>query len=204
MRVLVIRHAEQELPCAPAPEDPPLSRMGQQQAQRLAHALRGRHLGLVVSSNMIRARDTARAIASCLRVPHVVEAALAEIGLGHLAPWGAAEQVEWNRITASWAAGDLTRGCRGGENLTDVIARVSPLVPRLLSQADGRDFALVGHAVVNGVILSVLCPSLRSQLGKDLGQSHTGIWELAGEGTEFRVLRRDDTRHLGEYVRRAP
>ena len=201
MRLLVIRHADQEFPCAPAFEDPPLTTAGHRQAQRLARALRGHALSRVVSSNMVRALQTARPVASALRVPLVVEPRLAEISMGELAPWGTAEQAEWDRITACWAAGDLTCGCPGSESLADVMERVSPVVTRLLAQAGGRDFVIVGHAVVNGVILSVLCPSLRSMLGKNVGHSHTGIWELEGEGTRFRVLRRDDTQHL-ELVRR--
>lgn len=84
MRLLVIRHAEQELPRAPAFEDPPLSTVGRRQARRLAYALRERILSRVVSSNMVRALQTARPIASSLRVPLVAEPQLAEISMGDL------------------------------------------------------------------------------------------------------------------------
>jgi broad specificity phosphatase PhoE len=196
MRLLVIRHAEQEFPRAPAFEDPPLSATGRRQARRLAYALRERILSRVVSSNMVRALETARPIVSSLRVPLVVEPQLAEISMGDLAAWSAAEQPEWDRLTACWAEGDLACACPGGESLADVIERVGPVATRLVAEADGHDFAIIAHAVVNGVVLSMLCPALRPMLGKDIGHSHTGIWELVGKGDNFEVMRRNDTGHL--------
>lgn len=196
MRLLVIRHAAQGPPCAPDFEDSPLTAAGHEQAQRLARALRRYPLGRVVSSDMARALQTARPIASLLQVPLVIEPRLAEVALGELASWHTAAQAEWDRITARWSIGELTCACPGGESLADVVSRVGPVVTRLVAEARGADFAIVAHAVVNGVMLCTLCPSLRHLLGKDIGHSHTGIWELAGRAHAFAVRRRNDTSHL--------
>ena len=47
--------------------------------------------------------------------------------------------------------------------------------------------------------LSRLAPTY----GAHLSFSHTGIWELAGEGAGFTVRRRDDTAHLESATRRS-
>ena len=193
MRVLVIRHAE------PEPrwdQDPRLSAAGRRQAACLSRALGGEKLDRVVSSAMRRAMETAELLAATLEVPLITEPDLIEIGMGELAPWGPREQAEWELTTERWERGDFTAGPRGGESLIEVINRVEPVVRRLAAEPCEHGIAIVGHAVVNGVILSSLCPELRPTLGRDLGHGYTGVWELEGEGQAFRVARRNDTGHL--------
>jgi probable phosphoglycerate mutase len=198
MRILVIRHAEPAPASPPLLEDPPLSRAGQAQAARLADSLRGRMLDRVVCSSMQRAVETAAPVARTLGVPLVIEPALVEIAVGDLAPWGPEEQAEWTAITARWQRGDFDAPCPDGESLAEVIARVRPAIGRLAADPAQHGFALVAHAVVNGVVLSTLCRELGAALGHDLGHSHTGVWELESRGSGFAIVRRDDTSHLGE------
>jgi len=196
MRVLLIRHAEPDPPSPPQLEDPRLSEAGRAQAACLARAMRETRLDCVVSSTMRRAVETAEPLARALDIPLVTEPALVEIAMGDLAAWGPAEQERWSGITANWHRGQLEARCPGGESLSDVTRRVAPVISRLVHAQWDCGFALLAHAVVNGVILSMLSPSLRPALGTDLGHRHTGIWELEGSGLEFRVVRRDDTSHL--------
>ena len=196
MRVLVIRHAEQVLPFPLSPEDPPLSPIGHIQATQLAVSLRAYKLDRVVCSSMQRAMATARPLAQVLDAPLVRESDLVEIAMGALAPWGPDEQREWASITARWQVGEFDAACPGGESLKDVIMRVRPVVTRLVADSCDCGFALVAHAVVNGVVLSTLCRDLRSALGVDLGHSHASVWELEGHGLDFRVVRRNDVSHL--------
>ena len=197
MRLLVIRHAEPELLSGACPDhERPLDATGRQQAARLADALRGHTLDRVVSSNMRRAVETAAPLADVFGVALLSEPALAEIDMGRLAPWGPDEWKEWESVTARWSAGDLATPCPGGESLSDVVIRVEPALDRLLADPRWHGLAIVAHAVVNGVVLSLLCPELRSKLGQNLGHSHAGVWELQGEGRSFRVVRWNDVSHL--------
>jgi broad specificity phosphatase PhoE len=198
MHILVIRHAEPAPPTPPLLEDPPLSLAGQAQAARLADSLPARMLDRVVCSSMQRAVGTAEPVAQRLDVPLLIEPALAETAVGALAPWGPEEQAEWAAVTARWRRGDFAASCPGGESLAEVIARVRPAIRRLAADPSEHGFALVAHAVVNGVVLSTLCRELGPALGHDLGHSHTGVWELESRGSGFAVVRRDDTSHLGE------
>jgi len=198
MRILVIRHAEAVPPALPLLEDPPLSLAGRAQAARLVGFLRRRKLDRVVCSPMRRAVETATPAAKALGVPLVLEPDLVEIAMGALAPWGPEEQAEWAAITVCWQNGEFDVSCPGGESLEEVIARVSSAITRLVADTCEHGFALVAHAVVNGVVLSTLCQDLRPALGRDLGHRHTGVWELEGVGAGFTVVSRDDTRHLEE------
>ncbi len=74
------------------------------------------------------------------------------------------------------------------------------MVRRLLAEPCEHGFAIVAHAAVNTVIVGLLCPELRPGFGAGIKHSYTGVWELEGEGTEFRVLRRNDTSHLGHNL----
>lgn len=193
MRLLIIRHAEPELASGP---DPPLTPRGREQAASLACALRGLQLDRVISSTMRRAVETAQPIAQALGVPFTRESALVEMDFGILWPWGQDEQEAWSRITARWHAGDYAACCPQGESLRDVLDRVQPLTAQLLAEPWRHGVAIVAHATVNGVLLPLLCPELRSRLGQYLGHSYTGIWELEGDPGDLRVIRRNDTAHL--------
>jgi broad specificity phosphatase PhoE len=195
MRLLLIRHAEPD----PSPDwrgDPPLNATGRAQAEHLAEALRDSALDRVVCSALQRAVETARPLAAAVGAPLVVEPELKEIEMGTLWRWGPEQQREWGRVVAQWGAGRTDVRLPEGESLDEVAVRVRPVVARHVADGGGGDIAIVAHGVVNNVILTTLCPELLSSLGKDLGISHTGIWELEGSGSTFHTLRRNDTRHL--------
>ncbi|MFB3879840.1 MAG: histidine phosphatase family protein [Armatimonadota bacterium] len=191
MRLLVIRHAEPELMSGP---DPPLTARGREQAVRLADALRGTMLERVVCSTMHRAVQTAEPLAKALGVPLSQEPALVEIDLGTL--WHPSQQQAWDEICARWRAGDHAARCPQGESLFDVVTRVQPVAARLLAEPCCRSIAVIAHAVVNGVLLPLLCPELRPKLGHYLNHSYAGVWELEGDSAALRVVRQDDTSHL--------
>ena len=195
MRLLIIRHAEPEFGWG---EDPPLTATGRQQAACLARAVRGADLDRVVASTMRRAVETATPLAASLGLPLITEPDLVEIGMGELGPWGPREQAEWEQVTARWHQGDFSTGPRGGEALASVIARVVPVARRLVADHCEHGLAIVAHGVVNGVIIPTLCPELRPELGRYLPHDHAGVWELEGDGSGFRVVRRNDIAHLAD------
>lgn len=197
MRLFVIRHATPEPGSAAVPDgERVLSALGREEAARLARAVAGERLDRVISSTMRRAVETAQPVAEALGLPLILEPELAEIDIGALSAWGPDEEAEWERVAACWAGGDLEERCPGGESLSDVAARVEPAISRLLATRWRHGIAVVAHSVVNGVVVSTLCPELEAPLGHDLGHSCAGIWELEGEGREFRLVRRDDVSHL--------
>jgi len=198
MRLFMIRHAEPEpLSDACPDEKRGLSPLGREQAGRLPVAFAGVALDGVISSTMARAAETAAPLVEALGLPLRREPKLSEIDLGSLMPWGPPERAQWDEVTACWASGDLSLPCPDGESLTDVMARVEPVVERLLGESWPQGLAIVGHAVVNSIVLWALCPELASTVGQNLGHSHAGVWEIEGDGRSFRVVRRNDVSHLG-------
>jgi len=196
MRLLIIRHAEPKPFNTLDLLDPPLSEGGRRQATRLACALRHYALDRVICSTMLRSRETAEPLAEALSVPLLEEPDLVEIHIGKLYFWGEAEQEAWRRITSSWQAGELNTRCPEGESFAEMQARVVPVIHRLVATDWQQGFALIGHGVVNGVILATLCPELRNAFWQDLGHHHAGVWELEGQGLQFTLLRQNDISHL--------
>ncbi len=195
MRLLLIRHAEPN-PHLDWGGDPPLSATGRAQAACLAEALRDSALDRVLCSAMQRSAETARPLAAAVGAPLVVEPELREIEMGRLWRWGPEEQREWEQIVAEWREGRTHVCLPEGESLDEVAVRVRPVVARHVADREAGDIAIVAHGVVNNVILTMLRPDLLSALGRDLPIDYAGIWELEGSGSAFRVLRRNDTRHL--------
>jgi broad specificity phosphatase PhoE len=100
---------------------------------------------LVVSSDLIRAVDTATAVqGNRQRLPHM--AALREIHFGEweLRSWKEIDAIDPTRIRAYWETpGDTTPP--GGESWNQVCARVNDAVDELITNHAGRDLVIVGH-----------------------------------------------------------
>ncbi|MCS6835153.1 MAG: histidine phosphatase family protein [Anaerolineae bacterium] len=84
-RVLLVRHGETDYNTTGRWQgqlDTPLNLLGRQQAEKVALALRNVPLSLIVSSDLSRAADTARAIAAHHGLTPVLDARWREIHLG--------------------------------------------------------------------------------------------------------------------------
>jgi len=84
-RVLLVRHGETDYNATGRWQgqlDTPLNAAGRQQADKVAQALRGVPLSLIVSSDLSRAADTAQAIATHHRLSPLLDARWREIHLG--------------------------------------------------------------------------------------------------------------------------
>ncbi len=110
----------------------------------------------VISSDLIRARDTADAIAGPrLRLPH--DSDLREIHFGDWELQGFDTIEEQDHLRAFWEKpGDICPP--GGESWHDVSGRVDRAVTRLLAQHKGSDLIVVAHM---GAILTQLQKALR-------------------------------------------
>lgn len=84
-RVLLVRHGETDYNVTGRWQgqlNTPLNALGRQQADKVAQALRGVQLNLIVSSDLVRAVDTARAIAAHHGLSPLLDARWREIHLG--------------------------------------------------------------------------------------------------------------------------
>lgn len=175
--------------------DPPLSDLGEAQVALLAERLRPEQFDFAVSSDLIRAEQTAAAI----RPGAVLDRDWREF---HFGAW---EGLTWEEISARHPAeaAVFQRNVRevappGGETFADVVVRV------------GRALARVLHAVPHGgrvLIVTHTGPlhALRHVLLRNLADqdfrahfSPAGVTRYRMEGEHVEVLTLDDRSHLPE------
>jgi broad specificity phosphatase PhoE len=125
--------------------DPPLSELGRAQAEALAEALAGAGIALLASSDLERARETARIVAARLGLEPVLDPALREHDVGAWSGLTHAQiEARWPEELARFRAGDLALAPGGGESRLVLRARVRDALERLEARAAGP-LALVSH-----------------------------------------------------------
>ncbi len=152
----LIRHGATEINLADPPRlqgrmlDAPLADIGERQAECTGRLLSSVAVQRVLTSPMLRARQTSERIAAPHGLePEIVEE-LVEVDVG---VW---EGLPWDVIARDYPESqrrfleDAGRyGYEGGENLQSVQARVVPVFTRLLAENRGRRIVVVAHNVVN-------------------------------------------------------
>jgi len=122
--------------------DPPLDGLGERQAAAVATALGDLHEPRVVTSPLIRARATARALQEGLGAPVTVDARWIELDYGE---WDGRPLVDV--APATWQAWRADVGFRppGGETLAELGERVRAAMADLAAEAVERDVVVVSH-----------------------------------------------------------
>jgi broad specificity phosphatase PhoE len=132
-----------------------LSPQGRRQAEAVSRFLSQAQLSAVYSSALRRARQTADIIAAPHGLEVVEQPHLAEVDVGNWEnrSWVEIEQTEPEAFRLFHEdAGN--HGYAGGENLSQLLARVRPVFDEILTANVGRCVAVVGHNVVNRTWLS--------------------------------------------------
>lgn len=199
-RIVAIRHAQTDWNAQSRLQghtDVPLNAAGLAQAARLRDALHGEALDAVYTSDLARARDTARAVAEASRAPLRLEPALRERAFGRF------EGVTRDEIDRRWP-GDAVRWRQrepgyappdGGESLLDFHARCIAAATRLAAAHAGGAIALVAHG---GVLDSLY----RAAVGVPLDAprswvlANASINRLLFNGRGFVVVGWNDDGHL--------
>ena len=137
--------------------DPDLSRKGYAQSLGLLEQLRGRSLSAIYASTLKRSFLTAQPVADHFGLPVQRQSELDEIAFGMLEgelliEFDGALKSEWERF------GDhrFTYHIPGGENYTDVANRIRPFMERTLRDHKGQEVLIVGHRVVNRLLIGML------------------------------------------------
>ena len=137
--------------------DKPLNREGQRQAQAVGRFLTRYPLAGVYASPLVRAVQTAQAIAA----PHGLGvAAIADLCECHVGQW---EGMNWDAIMRefpdayhAFIANPAEVPYLGGESYADVLSRAKPVLHELAQQHRGESIAVVAHNVVNRVFVASL------------------------------------------------
>ena len=174
--LLFIRHGETDLAgtfCGQS--DPSLNDAGHAQALAVARELADVQIDIVLSSDLIRAAETAKAIAPA--TAHLLLPALREIDFGR---W---EGLCWAEIeardpayAARWVAGFPVLPAPGGELFASFRERVLTAVSSLQNDERWRHAAVVTHAGVMHLVLEELA-----------GYSPAEAWEKTREYCSYFV-----------------
>lgn len=200
MRLYLVRHGETEsnrAGLALGRADVPLNERGLWQAQQLGAALAGEPLTAVYASPLMRARQTAAAIASHHGLAVNLAPALIEMDIGELDGLTFAEIRDRHPgLLEKWASpeGQAT-ALFGSESLADVRDRAWRYLQSLARRHEGDVVCAVTH---NFVILSLLATTLGLELPqfRRLRHAVAAVSLLEFKGGRARVHKMNDICHL--------
>jgi probable phosphoglycerate mutase len=158
----------------------PLTPAGRCQAQDAARLLAGRDVAAVLSSDLLRARQTATVVAAAVRRPVVLDPRLREQSYGELEGRASADVL----AQAPYDFTDADARARGGESLRDVHARMSACLADCVDRYRGQEVVLVSHGDAIRVGLAALA---------GLGP-HEVPWREVGPGSVTTVPASSDGR----------
>ena len=151
-RVLAIRHGETDWNVERRIQgqlDVPLNTTGRWQVGRLALAVADEGLAAVYASDLLRAFETAQAVARGSGQAIVTDVGLRERGFGAFEGLSYAEiSQRWPEQSQRWRRRDPEFGAPGGETLNQFYARSVSTAARLAALHPGQTIALVSHGGV--------------------------------------------------------
>ena len=168
MLLRLVRHGESEGNLAGSLQgsrfDTPLSETGRRQAECLAARLAGEEIDAVWASPMIRARETAAAVAAVLGLGVSLDPDLVEFDWGAWSgrPYDGEIEKEVSGVRARWRAGETELSPSGGESPAHAAFRADRFLARLLSSGS-RAPLVVAHGRFNRILMTRL-------LGRALGR----------------------------------
>ena len=198
-RVVAIRHGETVWNAGMRMQgqlDTALSERGRWQAQRAAEVLAGDGIEAIFASDLVRAFDTAQALATGLCLPIRTDTGLRERSFGIFQGFTYAEiDARWPAEAARWRRHDPDFGPDEGETLREFSARAVAACTRIAASQAGRSIAIVTH----GGVLDCL---YRAASGIALGAPRS--WQLGNAAINrllytprgFTLVGWSDTAHL--------
>ena len=161
MRLILVRHGSthfNEDGIVLGRSDPPLPPTGLAQAQALAGSLRAEPVRAVYTSPLIRARQTAQAIAAAFRLEPVLEPGLLELDVGDF-DGITFEQLRKDhpQFLERWSQDPGPLVMPGGESLQELQLRAWGAVQTLSERHSQETVVAVTH---NFAILAIICRAL--------------------------------------------
>jgi probable phosphoglycerate mutase len=177
---------------------------GERQARLLAAALGQEHIDAVVASDLLRARQTAEALAHAHGLPLQLDHALRERCYGGFEGMLYSEIAQrFPREFAAWQARDvdgvLPAGVNRGETFRDFHSRVTGAILRWAAAHPGKTLALVAHGgVLECAYRSALGLSLESP--RDFKVHNASINRFTVEEGVLRLQSWGEVGHLSQRV----
>ncbi len=198
-RIIAIRHGETAWNVDTRIQgqlDIPLNTVGRWQASRVAQALAEESIQAIYASDLMRAWETAGAIAEAAGLPRKAHAGLRERGFGDFQGKTFAEiEALWPEQSRQWRARHPEWAPPGGESLTTLHARIVETAAELAVRHQGEQIVMVAH----GGVMDVL---YRAATGQDVQAPRS--WQLGNAAINrllwtpegLTLVGWSDTRHL--------
>ena len=162
--------------------DIPLDEVGREQARHSARLLAALHPHSIVSSDLIRAADTAATLAALVKLPVQLDKGLRETFVGDWQGLTDAEiKANFPENEAAWRADrSVRRG--GGEIESEVVARAVPAINAALESVPARGtLVVVSHGGTIRVAIGRLLGLPHEHWGA-LGGLSNCCWSVLGQG----------------------
>ena len=198
-RIIAIRHGETAWNVDTRIQgqlDIPLNTVGRWQASRVAQALAQESIQAIYASDLLRAWETAGAIAEATGLPLQAHEGLRERGFGDFQGKTFAEiEALWPEQSRQWRARHPEWAPPGGESLTALRARIVETASELAARHLGQQIVLVAHGGVMDVLYRA-ATGQPEQAPRSWQLGNAAINRLLWTPEGFTVVGWSDTRHL--------
>ena len=193
MKLILIRHGESEANLARLSEgNSELSKLGVEQAERVAEFLRDEDVDFVYSSDLLRASKTAEKICEISGRDINFDERLREQSYGVLAEKSydyIAKELE--RLGVSYFEHDM----EGGESWNDVLGRVGEFFDEIYSKHNDETIMIVAHGVVIRCLLCYLFGEAVEE-SKKYKHKNTGVSFLDDVDGKWKINKLNWVGHL--------
>jgi probable phosphoglycerate mutase len=200
IRVILVRHGQTEwnrVERFRGRADIPLNEIGRRQAEATALRIATEwQPAALYSSPLSRALETAEAIVRHLKLPVQIHPDLIDIDYGDwqgLTPDEARER--WSEVINAWYNAPHLARIPNGETLDDLRLRAMATIKELAARHEGETIVLVGHTVINRVILLGVMGLGNNRFWK-LRQDTCAINVFEANRDDFTIVSLNDTCHL--------
>lgn len=197
-RVLLVRHSDiaADMSRYWGRTDVPLNDVGMRQAERLAQRLAGEQIGLVYTSDLRRAIDTATVIASHHHLPVVPCPELREIDFGQCEGLTFDEMKDrYPETQGIWNADGQHIRFPGGESVLALTERVTTFAERLRCESYGTALVVAHGGSVRVLVCCLAGLELSAWREMRIERASLSIIEMQGRGGKPLLL--NDVTHLG-------
>ena len=201
-RIFLIRHAEAEgnlYRIAHGQYDGLITDRGYRQIEVLRRRFEHEHIDAVYSSDLFRARTTAKAIYEPKGLPLHLEPAFREI---HMGIW---EGRLWQELNTGFEEQMFyfnrkldQFGVEGSETCQQVLDRFLPALRNLGEKHDGETVAVFSHGAAVRMVLGTLQGLPLSEVGETPHGDNTAVALIEYDKGEFRVVYMNDNSHQVE------
>ncbi len=178
--------------------DLPLDEVGEAQAEAIALRLKNRPIKAVYSSPLTRAVRTAEPLAKALGLRVIAEEGFTDINYGQWQGLSPSEVARlYPELYRMWIERPHLVRLPEGESLDEVRERAEKALMKILNQHPGEEIAIVGHMVVNKVLLCVVLGVGNEWFGR-IEQDNGCINVFGYDGRMFTLFVLNDTCHLNQ------